>query len=60
MPDGEMKKITKSKANLERVLVEIEEDLDSVMTAKNLSEAGKLHRELSVLSADDLLRPFTI
>jgi len=60
MSGREIKKISGSKVDLERVLAEIEEDLDSVMTQKNLSDAGKIHRELCVLSTDDLLRPFTI
>jgi len=54
------KEISISKDELKRILAETEEDLDSVMTQKDLSEAGKIHRELSVLSIDDLLSPFTI
>ncbi len=65
MTDRKNKKISKSKDDLEivlnpKILAEIEDDLDSVMTPKNLAKAGKLHRELSVLSIDDLLSPFTI
>jgi len=60
MSGREIKKLSESKADLERILAEIEEDLDSVMTPQNLSDAGKLHRELCVLTADDLLSPFTI
>jgi len=45
---------------LDKILAEIEEDLDSVMTQENISKAIKLHRKLSILSADELLSPFTI
>ncbi len=60
MSGREIKKIGGSEVDLDAILAEIEEGLDNVMTQKNIAEAGKLHRELRVLSADDLLRHFTI
>lgn len=39
---------------------ELEKEFDNIFSPKNLEKAGKLGRELSVLSTEDLLKPFTI
>ena len=41
-------------------IVEIKKKLDGILDLETKEEVEKLHRELNVLSVDDLLRPFTI
>jgi hypothetical protein len=44
----------------ENIQAQIDKDISNIFSPKNISKAGKLHRELSSLSANELLRPFTV
>lgn len=49
-----------NKRNNRKRNAEIEKEFDRIFSPENLEKAAKLGRELSVLSSEDLLRPFTI
>lgn len=44
----------------EERIVQMKKNIDDIFNPENIVKAEKLHRELSILSADELLRPFTI
>lgn len=52
------KKIIRKK--IEPKIDKIKSELDHIVGPKTIKEGERLHRELSVLSTEDLLRPFTI
>lgn len=56
MNDSEKKEIIRTK--IEPKIDKIKSELDKILDSTE--EGEKLHRELSVLSPDDLFKPFTI
>ncbi len=48
------------KTKIEPNIDEIKSELDNVLDNETMEEVEKLYRELSILSVNDLLRPFTI
>lgn len=58
MMESEKKEIIKTK--IEPKIDIIKNELAKVLDSDTREEGEKLHRELSVLSIEDLLRPFTI
>lgn len=58
MIESEKKEIIKTK--IEPKISIIKSELDKVLDSKTREEGERLHKELSVLSIEDLLRPFTI
>lgn len=48
------------KTKIEPNIDEIKSELDNVLDNETMEEVEKLYRELSIISVNDLLRPFTI
>ena len=51
---------TKIRNEIEPKLDEIKTELKNIFEPDNIEEVVRISRELSSLSSDDLLRPFTI
>ena len=47
-------------SDFEKIQKEVDEDLDSVVTPENMAKAWKIHREINIMSVEEMLRPFTI
>lgn len=58
MAEKEKKKL--GMKDIETKIDEVMRELNSIPNSKTLEEAEKLHKELSYMSTDDLLKPFTI
>lgn len=50
----------KIRNEIEPKLDEIKSELKNIFDPENIEEVARISRELSSLSSDDLLRPFTI
>jgi len=57
---GEKEKKQLGSKDDEMKIDEVMRELDRIPNLKTLEEAEKLHKELSYMSTDDLLKPFTI
>ncbi len=58
MSEIEKEEIIKTK--IEPKICIIKNELDKVLDSKTREEGERLHKELSTLSVEDLLRPFTV